>query len=128
MNYRAIYNVIYNVICNVIYTAIIVCNLHCEKAIITKSGVKNMGEEASLSDLAGIYKDVANVVGVDNARKMFDSFHGEQLTFPKKFYSAEYMERQIVTEYQNGKSIRDLVREYDYSESRIRQILRKYKK
>ena len=44
--------------------------------------------------------------------------------FPLKFYSKEYMAQQIQAEY-NGKNVRDLARKYGYSESRVRQILRK---
>lgn len=44
--------------------------------------------------------------------------------FPLKFYSSEYMAQQIIEEY-NGNNVRELVRKFEYSESRIRQILRK---
>ena len=76
------------------------------------------------SDLAGVYKEVAETVGVDNAYKIYNHFKGLQLMFPLKFYSKEYIAQQIQAEY-NGKNVRDLARKYGYSESRVRQILRK---
>ena len=76
--------------------------------------------------LAGVYKEVAETVGVDNAYKIFCHFKGQQLMFPLKFYSSEYTARQIIEEY-DGSNVRDLVRKFGYSESRIRQIIRETK-
>lgn len=78
------------------------------------------------ANLAGVYKEVAETVGVDNAYKIFCNFKGQQLMFPLKFYSSEYTARQIIEEY-NGSNVRDLVRKFGYSESRIRQIIRETK-
>lgn len=78
-------------------------------------------------NLAGVYKEVAETVGVNNAYDIFCSFKGQQIMFPLKFYSSEYTAQQIIEEYNNGNSVRELVRKFGYSESRIRQILRKAK-
>lgn len=77
-------------------------------------------------DLAGVYKEVAETVGVENAHKLFLHFKGLQLMFPLKFYSKEYIAQQIKAEY-DGKNVRDLARKYEYSESRVRQILKEMK-
>ena len=78
-------------------------------------------------DLAGVYKEVAETVGVDNAYKIYSHFKGLQLMFPLKFYSREYIVQQICSEY-DGKNIHALARKYGYSESRVRQILREQEK
>lgn len=83
--------------------------------------------DVTSSDLAGVYKEVAETVGVENAYKIYSHFKGLQLMFPLKFYSKEYIAQQICTEY-NGKNVHDLARKYGYSESRVRQILRHGKK
>lgn len=77
------------------------------------------------ADLAGIYKEVAETVGIDNAYEIYLHFKGMQMMFPLKFYSNEYIAQQITEEHERGKNVRDLVREYGLSESRVRQILRK---
>ena len=79
--------------------------------------------DATSSDLAGVYKEVAEAVGVDNAYEIFCHFKGLQLMFPLKFYSSEYIAQKIKEEY-DGKNVRELARKYEYSESRVRQILR----
>ena len=80
-------------------------------------------EGVTATDFVGVYKEVAETVGIDNAYKLFSRFRGLQLMFPLKFYSSDYIASQIVEEY-NGKNIQNLVRKYGYSESRVRQILR----
>ena len=84
--------------------------------------------DATSDDLAGIYKEVAETVGIDNAYEIFLKFKGLQLVFPQNFYSREYMATLIITEYEDGKSVRELARKYDYSESRIRQIVKGFAK
>lgn len=80
--------------------------------------------DVTSTDLSGVYKEVAETVGVENAYKIYIHFKGLQLMFPLKFYSKEYIAQRICTEY-NGKNVHDLARKYGYSESRVRQILRK---
>ena len=41
-----------------------------------------------------------------------------------KFYSSEFTAQQIIEKYDDGCTVRELVREFKCSESRIRQILR----
>lgn len=82
--------------------------------------------EVTSEDLAGVYKEVAETVGVENAYKIYSHFKGLQLMFPLKFYSKEYITQQICSEY-NGKNVHALARKYEYSESRVRQILREAK-
>ena len=64
--------------------------------------------EVTSEDLAGVYKDLAETVGVENA------------------YTKTYIMQQICSEY-NGKNVHALARKYGYSESRVRQILREAK-
>lgn len=79
------------------------------------------------ADLAGVYKEVAETVGVDNAYEIYLHFKGMQMMFPLKFYSNEYISQQLIKGYQNGMGVHDLVRKYGLSESRVRQIIRKMK-
>lgn len=87
--------------------------------------VKNQ-QGVTSEDLAGVYKEIAEIVGLDNAYKIFRNFKGLQLMFPLKFYSSAYRAQQIIEEY-DGNNIRNLAKKYEYSESRIRQILRREK-
>lgn len=54
--------------------------------------------EVTSEDLAGVYKEVAETVGVENAYKIYSHFKGLQLMFPLKFYSKEYIMQQICSD------------------------------
>ena len=82
---------------------------------------------ATSADLAGIYKEVAEAVGIDNAYVIYLHFKGMQMMFPLKFYSHEFIARQLWEEHEKGMGVHDLVRKYELSESRVRQILRDMK-
>lgn len=79
------------------------------------------------ANLAGVYKEMAEAVGVDIAYEIFKNFKGQQLMFPLKFYSSEFTAQQIIEEYDDGSTVRELVHKFGYSESRIRQIIRETK-
>jgi Mor family transcriptional regulator len=73
-------------------------------------------------DLAGVYTEVAEQIGLDNTYKLFNHFRGQQISFPLKFYSSSYIADRMREEY-DGHNTRELARKYQYSESRVRQIL-----
>ena len=43
--------------------------------------------DATTEDLAGIYKELAETVGIDNAHEIYLHFKGMQMMFPRRFYS-----------------------------------------
>lgn len=77
-------------------------------------------------DLAGVYSEIAEEIGIENAYRLYKRFKGQQMTFPIRFYSGSFVAKQICNEY-DGENIRELTQKYGYSESRIRQILREGK-
>lgn len=79
--------------------------------------------DATADELAGIYTEVAEEIGMDNAYVLYKHFRGQQLSFPLKFYSSDSIAKRICMEKETGVSTRELARKYGYSESRIRQIL-----
>lgn len=78
-------------------------------------------------DLAGVYSEMAELIGLNNTYKVYKYFSDQQVTFPLKFYSPDCMADMILEEY-DGSNIHDMSRKYGYSEARIRQILNKRKK
>lgn len=73
--------------------------------------------------LNGIYKKIANLVGIENARKLFEEYRGQQISFPIEFYGKQYIYDQIIEEY-DGKNTKYLVQKYGYSERTVRRILK----
>ena len=83
-------------------------------------------EKMTAKDLAGVYSEIAEQIGVEDTYKLYLYFRGQQFSFPLNFESKEYVVSNIINDY-DGKNIRSLARKYGYSESRVRQIIRKSK-
>lgn len=76
------------------------------------------------TDLAGVYKELAEQIGLKSTYALYQYFKGQQITFPLKFYSNRCIAENVQKDYEEGVSIRAIAKKYEYSESRIRQILR----
>ncbi len=82
--------------------------------------LKLMAEKEYLN---GIYKKIADLIGIDNAKLIFKEYRGQQITFPVEFYSKQYIYNQIIEEY-DGTNIKQLASKYGYSERTVRRILK----
>lgn len=51
---------------------------------------------------------------METAKEIHKMFHGQQVTFPVRLYSAKYIKAVIQEEY-DGTNLRALARKYDYS-------------
>ena len=65
------------------------------------------------------------MLDIESARKIFEEYRGQQITFPVEFYSKRYIYAQIADEY-NGSNIKQLATKYEYSERTIRRILKEF--
>lgn len=73
-------------------------------------------------DLADVYMEIADKLGVDTAVAIHELFKGQQILFPQKLYRKEYIYAYIKQNY-NGKNVRELSKKFGYSDRRIRQII-----
>jgi Mor family transcriptional regulator len=76
----------------------------------------------SSSDFNGIYADMYEYLGEEIVRKINKHYKGQQITFPMRLFSKEYVIRYISERY-NGKNIKELARELGYSERWIKQLI-----
>ena len=76
-----------------------------------------------LDELNGVYKDIADEIGLENTLTIYKLFHGTQVSFPNRLFSKEYTYQAIIREY-NGKNVPQLARKYNYSERSIWRILK----
>ena len=79
--------------------------------------------KCEIKDLNSLYRDIAELVGKENARLLFEEYRGLQITFPVDFYSKEFVYSCIKEEF-DGTNIRELARKYNYSERSVRRILK----
>ena len=75
-----------------------------------------------VEDLADVYMEIADKIGVEAAVAIHEMFKGQQIMFPQKLYSKEYVYSYIKENY-NGRNIRELAKKFGYSDRRVRQII-----
>lgn len=83
-------------------------------------------ESLSVTDFTGVYRDIAEIIGVDATIKLHKSFQGQQITFPKKLYSRDYIVAQVRGDA-NSSNIKSIASEFGYTERRLRQIMKEKK-
>lgn len=77
-------------------------------------------------DYKGIYSEMVEILGEDIVRLIYQNYKGQQVTFPMKLYSNEYVERYIDKNI-NSKTIREMCRELGYTEGWIKHLINKNK-
>ena len=74
----------------------------------------------------GIYEDLALLIGIDSVIKIYDLFKGQQITFPKRLFSQDYVVEQIVKVCHDSPSIKAMATKYGYTERWVRTVLKKH--
>lgn len=82
-------------------------------------------ENVRPQDLAGIYSELAEIIGMDNAIIIYKHFKGQQVCFPTRLYSKDFVVEQVLSD--KSQSIRQKATEFGYSERRLRQMRREKK-
>lgn len=70
----------------------------------------------------GIYKEIAEILDMDSAYKLFKEMRGQQICFPQRFYDSKKIKSIVQKEY-TGQNAKDLAKNFGYSERRIRQFI-----
>lgn len=71
----------------------------------------------------GIYSEIEKVIGSDKMKDFYEIVKGQQIVFPMKLYSKEY----IIASAKSGKrSINELAKEFGYSERYFRRMIAEY--
>ena len=73
--------------------------------------------------LNSVYKEIGEKLGMDTALGIYELFRGQQVTFPMRFFSGEYIRKMIIQEYDGG-NVKKLAAKYGYSEKTVRRIIR----
>ena len=75
------------------------------------------------SDFSGIYREIAEVIGVEATLLLHQHFKGQQITLPQKLFTRDYIVRQIENT-QERSNLKMIASEFGYTERRLRQILK----
>ncbi|MGL5379899.1 Mor transcription activator family protein [Clostridium sp.] len=84
--------------------------------------------DLKISDLPQQFENIANRLGIEKAKWLFEEFGGTSVYFPteKMIYKCA-RDREIISEY-NGFNHKELATKYNMSESYIRAIINRNKK
>jgi hypothetical protein len=84
-------------------------------------------EEKIKLDIEGfstIYKELADIIGVENTYKIYQCMRGQQITLPKHLYSTDYVIKKIQMA-ENSKEIKRIAVECDYTEKYLKYLQKK---
>ena len=70
-----------------------------------------------------IYKEMAEIIGLEATLKVYLRFKGQQITFPVRLYNPHLIQQNVIKEW-DGTNIAELAQKYDYSEKTIRRMIR----
>lgn len=74
------------------------------------------------NDLIGVYSEMAELIGLEAVTKIYIHFKGQQIAFPTRLYTKDYIVRQLNTG--EDQPMGKIATKYGYSERRLRQILK----
>ena len=77
-------------------------------------------------DYKGIYAEMLDILGEDTVKLIYRHYKGQQVTFPMKLYSNDYIKRYIQENYES-KTIKEMCRELGYTEGGIKQLINNMK-
>ena len=72
--------------------------------------------------IADIYSQLLSLIGEEHTKIIFETFRGQQVTFPKRFYKTEYVVKKIREKY-DGTNLKELAREFDYTDRHLRKLM-----
>lgn len=78
-------------------------------------------------DYKGIYADMVDILGEEIVVKLHKYYRGQQITFPMKLYSNQYIKNYIINNYKS-KTLKEMCRELGYTEGWIKQLINKIDK
>ena len=82
-----------------------------------------MKAEDKVIKYAGIYNDLVELLGEEAVQIVFKNMAGQQITFPKRLYTKEY----VVQETKDITSSAELEKEalkYGYTQRRLKQLIK----
>ena len=92
-------------------------------ALIEGGLVKDIKPE----QLQNVYADLCSIVGAESMLQIYTAYKGQQISFPQRLFSKEYVTQQIISDYENGESIKEISRRYSYSYRWIAKLIKQNK-
>ena len=85
---------------------------------------RKIGDSLNTDSFTGIYREIAQAISPEVAIEIYNLFRGQQIIFPQRLYSQEFVIAYIEEHY-DGHNVRELSHMFNYSDRRIRQIIQR---
>lgn len=80
-------------------------------------------DNLTIDDLEPPYDELADVVGLETAKKIARLYQGQQVYFPKLERKCDPLLKKMIKEEFDGYNYKELAEKYDYTERWIRKIV-----
>lgn len=90
-----------------------------EKEMIEKEYMSRKSE-----NYRDIYKDMVEVLGHEITLKVYESYRGQQVSFPMRLYSDKYV-IEYLKKYYNGKNLKQISRKLGYTCNWLQKVINK---
>ncbi len=74
----------------------------------------------------GLYEELAEIVGEEHVKEIYNRFQGLEVSFPMRFFSPEYVVSLALDDTE--RELRDIAREYGYNEKYLKRLISQKKK
>lgn len=92
-----------------------------DKVLQCGEEVNDLKKEVELYN--DIYREISEIVGLEDTLKLYLRFKGQQVSFPVRLYNPQMIQQSVIKEY-DGTNISALALKYDYSEKTIRRMIK----
>lgn len=80
--------------------------------------------EIEKDDFKGVYSEMSEILGEEIVRIIHKHYKGQQVNFPMKLYSNEYVEKYIIDNH-SKKSVREMARDLGYSDKWVSTLIKR---
>lgn len=108
-----------------LYLSLLITNEIILKSLYTVSKeVKRLVEKNNKTQrYTGVYQELSEILGEQVAKKLYQSFRGQQVVFPMRLYTRDYV-KDVLSEQYNGHNLKVLAKEFGYTERYLRTLLK----
>ncbi len=85
-----------------------------------------MAEESKSAKYLGLYAELAEIVGEEQIKEIYNRFQGLEVSFPMRLFSPEYVVSLALDD--TDRELRDIAREYGYNEKYLKRLISQKKK
>lgn len=81
-----------------------------------------MQENKLAQGFTEIYRDLAELIGIEKTLIIYENMKGQQITLPKRLYAVDYVKKELSSRG-TEKNIKELAKEFNYTERYMRKLL-----